>query len=165
MRIYLLWVAACLSACGSSGSANEQKLVSIPAEVSQKTQGESAPKAASVAEVRAKTDHITKVAPHGKARVTELARGQNAWLGVLELDAEVKVPEHQDQTEETLYVLSGGGTVTIDGVSSEIAAGDSVMMPAGATVTYKNGPEPLRVIQVFAGPEPAAKYDAWSPAP
>lgn len=164
MRIYLLWVAACLGACSSSGSVNKRDSGLISEEVPQRLQGESAPKPAAVAEVRAKTDHVTKVAPHGKARVTELARGQNAWLGMLELDAEVQVPEHQDQTEETLYVLSGGGTVTIDGVSSEIAAGDSVMMPAGATVTYTNGPEPLRVIQVFAGPEPAVKYDAWSPA-
>jgi hypothetical protein len=38
-------------------------------------------------------------------------------------------------------------------------------MPPGALVSFENGPETLVAIQVFAGPEPAAKYDAWEQVP
>ena len=48
------------------------------------------------------------------------------------------------------------------GVRFEIAAGSTVFMPAGAVVSYQNGDAPMRALQVFAGPAPAAKYDAWT---
>ncbi len=102
-----------------------------------------------------------KVAPTGKARVQALAHGKEAWVGKLVLDADGAVPEHQDPTEEFIVVLEGGGTITIDGVPHEVKAGSAVYMPADATVSYANGPSPMVAVQVFAGPEPASKYDAW----
>jgi hypothetical protein len=36
-------------------------------------------------------------------------------------------------------------------------------MPPNAEVEFRNGDAQLVAIQVFAGPEPAAKYDAWAP--
>ena len=106
---------------------------------------------------------VVKVAPSGKARITELAQGRQAFLGILELDAGAAVPQHQDPTEEYIHVLSGGGTMTIDGQVMTVKTGDTVYMPAFATVSYANGPEPLRVVQVFAGPGPAKKYATWAP--
>lgn len=103
------------------------------------------------------------VAPHGKARVWPLATGHAAFVGRLELDAGVTVPLHRDATEETIVVLEGGGTITVDGAVSEVGPGSVVFMPAGAAVAYTNGDRPLVAVQIFAGPEPAAKYDAWSP--
>lgn len=117
------------------------------------------------AEVRKAADLVRRAPPHGKARVTELARGSQAWVGLLELDAGGAVPEHRDTTEEYLHVIAGSGTVTIDGTVTEIGPGDTIYMPANATVSYKNGPAELRVFQVFAGPEPASKYSAWTPIP
>jgi quercetin dioxygenase-like cupin family protein len=100
-------------------------------------------------------------APHGKASITHLARGQNAYLGMLHMDANASVPTHRDPTEEFIHVLDGGGTMTIDGQTHEISAGTTIYMPAEAEVSFQNGPAPLRAIQVFAGPSPATKYDAW----
>ncbi|MFK7928971.1 MAG: cupin domain-containing protein [Myxococcota bacterium] len=114
-------------------------------------------------EVRAATSLVRHVAPHGKARVIPLAQGSNAWLGILELDAGVAVPEHQDPTEEYIHVLSGGGQITIDGTEHRIRTGDTVFMPANATVSYTNGPTALKAMQVFAGPSPAKKYASWPP--
>ena len=91
-----------------------------------------------------------------------LARGANAFVGELAMDAGAAVPEHADATEEYIHVLEGAGTITIDGVRFEIAAGSTVFMPAGAVVSYQNGDAPMRALQVFAGPAPAAKYDAWT---
>ena len=116
------------------------------------------------ATVVAAADAPTLVAPSGKARVTHLARGDNAYLGRLEMDGGGAVPQHRDATEEYIHVLSGGGTITIEGTAHEIAAGTTIYMPANAEVSFQNGPDPLVAIQVFAGPAPAAKYDGWSPA-
>lgn len=71
------------------------------------------------------------------------------------------VPQHRDETEEYIYVLEGGGTITIDGTASSLSPGSIVYMPANAEVSYENGPEPLVALQVFAGPQPASKYDRW----
>ena len=104
-----------------------------------------------------------RVAPNGKARVTMLARGREAFVGKLEMDAGAAVPEHRDSTEEYVHVLEGAGTMVIDDVAYPIAKGDTVYMPADAKVSFQNGDAPLVGLQVFAGPEPAAKYDAWTP--
>ncbi len=102
-------------------------------------------------------------APNGKGSITHLARGQNAYLGMLRMDPGGAVPSHRDPTEEFIYVLEGGGTMTIDGQTYEVSAGTTVYMPAEAEVSFQNGEQPLVALQVFAGPEPAAKYDAWEP--
>ncbi len=105
------------------------------------------------------------VAASGKAWITRLAQGEQAFVGVLELAAGAAVPEHQDATEEYIYVLSGRGEVKINGETHAVSPRTLFFMPAGATVSYQNGPEPLVALQIFAGPAPAAKYDKWKAAP
>ncbi len=102
-------------------------------------------------------------APKGAAHIWMLARGQNAFLGKLEMAAGGAVPEHRDPTEEYLHVLEGEGTLKIDDVEYTISPGSTVFMPANAKVSYQNGDARLVAIQVFAGPAPAAKYDSWKP--
>lgn len=102
--------------------------------------------------------------PSGKAAITLLAKGHNAFLGRLEMAAGGKVPLHRDGTEEYIHILEGNGVITIDGQHHDVAPGTTVYMPANAEVTYQNGKDPLVAIQVFAGPAPAQKYDAWAPA-
>jgi quercetin dioxygenase-like cupin family protein len=102
--------------------------------------------------------------PNGAATITHLARGRNAYLGKLEMDPGGVVPTHRDPTEEFIHVLEGRGTMTIEGREHAIEPGTTIYMPAGVEVAYQNGDERLVAIQVFAGPEPAAKYEAWTPA-
>jgi len=106
-------------------------------------------------------DVVTRTAPPGSASVRLLARGSHAFLGELTMAPGAEVPVHRDATEEIIYVREGGGTMTMDGVSFPLAAGDSVVMPPNAEVSFVNGDATTVVVQVFAGPEPAAKYDAW----
>lgn len=101
-------------------------------------------------------------APNDSATVTMLAQGNNAFVARLEMEPGAAVPEHQDSTEEYIHILSGDGSITIDGQSHAVATGTTIYMPAGATVSFQNGDAPLSAIQVFAGPEPAKKYDAWT---
>lgn len=101
-------------------------------------------------------------APPGTATVTVLSRGQNAFVARLSIAPGAKIPEHRDATEEVIHVLAGRGTITIDGTTHEIGPGDTVYMAPNARVSFENGPDPMEAIQVFAGPEPAAKYDGWT---
>ena len=105
----------------------------------------------------------TRVAPNGSARVTVLAQGENAFVARLEIDGHAEVPQHRDSTEEYLVVLEGGGTLLVNGKPEQLSSGSAVFMPANAEVSYANGPDKMIAIQVFAGPEPAAKYDNWKP--
>jgi quercetin dioxygenase-like cupin family protein len=102
-----------------------------------------------------------RTSPSGKSFVTLLARGHNAFVGKLEMLPGAAVPEHQDPTEEYIHVLSGHGTMVMNGKRYDIAPGTTIFMPAFATVSYQNGDEPLVAIQVFAGPAPADKYETW----
>ena len=108
-----------------------------------------------------KTTALT--AAHGKAQIKKLALGANAFIGELTIQPGAKVPVHRDPTEEYLYVLSGGGTMTLNGKVYPVKKGDVIYMPAGAEVSFVNGKEVTKVMQVFAGPGPASKYDSWKP--
>ena len=108
-------------------------------------------------------DACAKTPPSGKAKITLLAKGREAFVGKLEMPAFGKVPEHRDATEETIYILKGHGMMFIDDVAYKVSAGTTVFMPANAKVRFENGDVPLEAIQVFAGPGPAAKYDYWTP--
>ena len=82
-------------------------------QVTQEARAESPAPRPTAGSVLDAADVVRRVAPHGKAHVTELAAGTEAWLGILELAPDVAVPEHRDPTEETIHVLEGTGTITI----------------------------------------------------
>jgi len=100
-------------------------------------------------------------APSGTAGISLLARGENAFVGRLQMDAGAKMAEHRDPTEEYIYVLEGHGTLRIDDQVYAVKPGTTVFMPANAKVSYDNGSEAFVGIQVFAGPAPADKYETW----
>jgi quercetin dioxygenase-like cupin family protein len=118
-----------------------------------------APTVIPLAEARSAT------APHGKATIIHLALGHNAYLGRMRMDPGAAVPVHRDATEEYIHVLEGVGVMTIDGRDYEIGPGTTIFMPANAEVSFQNGETEMQALQVFAGPEPAKKYDAWTANP
>ena len=100
---------------------------------------------------------VKALAPsHKKAQIKRLALGKNAFIGELSIQPGARVPVHRDPTEEYLYVLSGGGTMTLNGTVHTVNEGDVFYMPAGAEVSFVNGNSVTRVLQVFAGPSPAS---------
>ncbi len=86
---------------------------------------------------------------------------ESAFIGHLTVPAGGKVPLHQDESEEYLYVLEGGGVIFINGEKHSIKKDDLVFMPAGAKVRFENGAKPLKVLQVFAPAGPESKYRSW----
>ncbi|EDM75600.1 hypothetical protein PPSIR1_00115 [Plesiocystis pacifica SIR-1] len=147
-------VAVQSSAATTTSEAGEQAGEAAPTAA--------APVEASLAGVRALGDAPQAVAPNGKATVTHLAMGDNAYLGLLRMDGGGAVPVHRDETEEYIHVLEGGGVITIDGQQHEVGGGATIYMPAGAEVSYQNGDAEMVAIQVFAGPGPSAKYSKWA---
>lgn len=103
----------------------------------------------------------SSTAPHGKASVQRLAEGQHAFVGRLVLEPNVAIPLHRDASEETIHVVEGTGTLTIDGKSFAIGPGATAFMPAMAEVRFENGPDRLVALQVFAGGDSQRKYDGW----
>lgn len=151
----LLLGAVCGSACASTATC--PKAAQAP-QASSAARPEVEP---GLAEVRSAENAPKRTSPHGNASIVMLARGENAFVGKLEMVAGAKVAEHQDPTEEYVHVLSGHGRLTMNGETFEISAGTTIYMPAFATVSYENGDEPFVGIQVFAGPSPADKYETW----
>ncbi len=100
-----------------------------------------------------------------KARIRHLARGQNAYLGHLWVAPGAGVPLQRDPTEEYLYILEGGGLLIMEGQEYQLVPGHAVYMPAMAQVQFKNGDAPTVLLQVFAGPQSADKYDRWESKP
>lgn len=103
----------------------------------------------------------TRQAPNGKAQATLYAEGENAFLGKLRVQAGATIPEHQDSSEEYLYVLQGTGTLTIDGTDYELEPHTGVYMPADSTVKFENGDKNLVAVQMFAPADSANKYSDW----
>ena len=104
----------------------------------------------------------TFISPKRTAEIALLLEGKNAFMGRLEINPGASVPVHRDGTEEYLYVLRGGGQITIDGKTTSIGRGHAVYMPANAEVSFINNKRfPTKLVQFFAGPSPAAKYLSW----
>jgi quercetin dioxygenase-like cupin family protein len=77
-------------------------------------------------------------------QVWELAAGTS------EGDHTHRVDDPTDDWEELYYVLSGVGTITIDGTRHEIAAGEAVLVPAGVDHgLYATGTDALRILLIF----------------
>jgi quercetin dioxygenase-like cupin family protein len=172
--IFALPFLSLVTACGSAGSgtarcneapsrATTGGTEAAPAEDTATSTAATDDEAAPPAEVRALADAPRRTAPNDQAWITFLSRGRNAFLGRLEMAPGAAVPEHQDPTEEYVHVLEGTGTMVIDGEEHAVGPGSTIFMPADVTVSYQNGPARMVAIQVFAGPEPAAKYDRWTP--
>ena len=112
-------------------------------------------------------DAPSKLSPSGSALATPLVTKQigaeNAYMGLLNIAPGARVPVHKDTTEEMLFFIQGGGTVTIDGAEYAVSQNDAIYMPANSEVSFQNHPQHQSVVlQVFAGQGPESKYDSWS---
>lgn len=102
-----------------------------------------------------------KVSESGQSHATSLAVGEEAYVGILEIQAGASVPAHQDPTEEFILVLEGEGVMTIDGEEYAVTADTFVYMPAEAEVSFVATTN-VKAVQVFGGPAPAEKYGEWA---
>jgi quercetin dioxygenase-like cupin family protein len=58
-------------------------------------------------------------------------------------------PEHVNAERDVLMVVvSGGGSLEVDGEAHELAAGDAVLVPRGASRRLAAGPDGIRYLSV-----------------
>lgn len=84
-------------------------------------------------------------------------RNVTQFVGAIE---DVPAPPHVHEHEEAVFVLSGDGTVEIDGEVHPIGPGSSVFLPPGVPHRLASGGGTLRLLGVFSPPgSPASKRD------
>lgn len=106
---------------------------------------------------------IKKHAKGAEVRLLSHGKSKSAFVAHLTVPAGGKVPLHRDSSEEMLYVLSGGGSIFIDGKKIDIKKNDFIYMPPNSEVRFENGAQPLKALQVFAPMGPEKKYESWRP--
>lgn len=95
---------------------------------------------------------------------TRTRRGE-ASAALLTLDAGAGVPPHRHAAEtELLYILEGGGTMTVGGAQVPVTATSVVQVPPGAEHSF-TATAALRAIQLYtpAGPEQRFKSPPAAP--
>jgi quercetin dioxygenase-like cupin family protein len=75
-------------------------------------------------------------------------------VGELKLQAGATLPMHMHHVEEALTVITGKGTLTLEGESHEIKANTTILAPAGKKHSITNtGTEMLRILFCFPAVE------------
>lgn len=81
-----------------------------------------------------------------------------ASAGYLEIDAGAVVPAHQhDHETELLYLLSGSGTMIVDGVTLPIGPTTVVQIPAGVPHSF-TAAEATTALQFYTPPGPEQRF-------
>jgi quercetin dioxygenase-like cupin family protein len=62
-------------------------------------------------------------------RIKTLCYGQSTLMAEFQLDKDAPLPEHAHPYEQTGYLVKGKIRLTIDGIASELAPGDSWCVP------------------------------------
>ena len=85
---------------------------------------------------------------------TVLHTGDRSQLVLMHLppDGEIGLETHAN-VEQTLFILSGVGTVILDGVTQPIKAGDALVVTPGVAHNVINSNEaPMKIYTVYAPP-------------
>jgi mannose-6-phosphate isomerase-like protein (cupin superfamily) len=92
--------------------------------------------------------------PHG-SEIRPLIDRTTSEIELCSLAEEVLPPgasvgrHHHLETEEVYYLLEGSGRMTVGDETREVAAGDAIFIPRGATHSLENtGATPLRLLLV-----------------
>ena len=82
--------------------------------------------------------------------VVRAVHGDRITLGVVELEPDSLVPEHNHENEQLGMVLSGSVTFRVGDESRELGPGGIWRIPANAPHEVRTGPKGAVVIDVFA---------------
>lgn len=82
--------------------------------------------------------------------VARVVNGERMTLASVDLEPNVKVPEHHHENEQMGIVLRGTMVFNIDGESRELGPGDTYVIPSHVQHDVVAGPEGATVMDVFA---------------
>lgn len=96
--------------------------------------------------------------PRTGGATTLLIEQGPASLGILEADAGAVVPPHVHAKEtEVLYLLAGGGTMTIGGVAIAVEPTAVIQIPAGVEHSF-TATAATRALQLYSPPGPEQRF-------
>ncbi len=109
--------------------------------------------------------------PGGKARVrmgfepTGVGRS-SCYFGLLEADPGAETPRHDHAgSEEILFVLSGGGELTIGSEKMPFGPDEAIYIPEGQPHSVKfAGPDKTVMLQIYAPAGPEQRFKVAAPA-
>jgi len=78
--------------------------------------------------------------------------GARATLGLIELDPDTSVPEHNHENEQLGIVIEGSLRFRIGEETSDLLPGDMWCIPAHVPHTVEAGPEGAVLVEAFAPP-------------
>lgn len=98
--------------------------------------------------------NLTKQAKENTTFRTVLANSQHTQIVVMNvLPGEDIGKEVHTDNDQVLLLVSGKGTVYLDGVESEYNPGDCVLVPAGTEHNFTTvGDEPMKIITTYSPP-------------
>ena len=79
-----------------------------------------------------------------------VVHGDSLTLGIIELDANSVVPEHQHEHEQLGMCLTGSVQFRVGDETKELRAGETWSIPSNVPHEVRVGPEGAVVIDVFA---------------
>ena len=83
-----------------------------------------------------------------------LETGDHAQVVLMTLQPGDEIGEETHDGDQLLLFVEGDGEAILDGQSSPVGQDDMVFVPAGTLHNFVNtGPEPLRLVTVYAPPE------------
>ncbi len=90
-----------------------------------------------------------RIRPEEPGRTTPLFENADHTVNLIQVNAFLSTHFHKEH-DETVYILEGEGTFTIDGQAREVKAGDLLVIPRLAVHGFKNkGPAPAAAISIF----------------
>lgn len=95
--------------------------------------------------------HAADLEPQGIYR--EFLRVPSMSLGMYKHTAGTDVPQAPHREDEVYHVISGRGSIDIDGTDYAVASGSIVFVPAGVPHHFHSVTEDLSVLVVFAPAE------------
>jgi quercetin dioxygenase-like cupin family protein len=96
-------------------------------------------------------DSVDRVRPYRiwDGVVARAVLGERMTFAVVDLEPDLVVPEHHHPNEQVGIVLKGFITMTVDGESRRLGAGETYVIPGDVPHSARTGPEGASVIDVF----------------
>lgn len=85
-----------------------------------------------------------------KGAVARAVNGERLTMAVIDLDADLDIPEHRHENEQLGFVIKGSVTMVIAGEAQELSAGDAYRIKSNVPHSAQTGADGATVMDVFA---------------
>jgi quercetin dioxygenase-like cupin family protein len=97
-------------------------------------------------------DAVANVRPYKiwEGAIARAVHGERLTMAFVDLEPNLRVPEHQHDNEQLGFVLRGRVTMTVGGVSRDLGVGETYSIPSNVRHAASTGAEGATVVDVFA---------------